>query len=124
MTDNDGNFYEPENHKFIAEPLNLNKELIKREVSTFYVRVSGDSMTGAGIHNDDILIVDKSIEPVDKKVVIAIIDGDFTVKRYREIDGKISLVPDNDNYSPIEFVDGSDIEIWGVVTYCIHSMKS
>ncbi|MCP3922980.1 MAG: hypothetical protein GY714_10380 [Desulfobacterales bacterium] len=54
MTNNDGNFYEPENHQFIAEPLDLNKELIKREVSTFYVRVSGDSMTGAGIHDDDI----------------------------------------------------------------------
>ncbi|MCP4161239.1 MAG: translesion error-prone DNA polymerase V autoproteolytic subunit [Deltaproteobacteria bacterium] len=107
--------------KIIAEPLDLNKELIKNPISTFYVRVSGDSMIGAGIHNDDILIVDKSIEAIDKKVVIAVVDGDFTVKRFREIDGNVSLVPENDKYPEVD-LSSSEVEIWGVVTFCVHEI--
>jgi DNA polymerase V len=73
--------------------LDLNKHLIKNPAATFFVRVSGDSMVEAGIHHEDLLVVDRSIEPKDKNVVIAVIDGELTVKRIRIRKGKITLVP-------------------------------
>ncbi|MCP3925228.1 MAG: translesion error-prone DNA polymerase V autoproteolytic subunit [Desulfobacterales bacterium] len=107
---------------YIEGKLDLNKHLIKKPVATFFVKVSGDSMTGAGIFSDDLLIVDRSMEPVDKKVVIAVVDGELTVKRIRFKEGRVSLVPENENYAPIEFSDNSEVEIWGVVTYVIHPL--
>ncbi len=107
---------------YIEGELDLNKHLIKKPVATFFVKVSGDSMTGAGIFSDDLLIVDRSLAPVDKKVVIAVVDGELTVKRIRIKGGQVSLVPENENYSPIEFSENSEVEIWGVVTYVIHPL--
>ena len=78
--------------------LDLNDYLIKNPPATFIVRVAGDSMTGAGIHEGDLLIVDRSIEPAHNKVVIAIVDGQLTVKRLKIKQGKLSLEPENDNY--------------------------
>lgn len=102
--------------------LDLNKHLIKHPAATFFVRVAGDSMIDAGIHPGDILIVDRSLEPCDKKVVIAIIEGELTVKRIRMIGNKVSLVPENENYAPIPIGAEMNFEIWGVVTSVIHSL--
>lgn len=107
---------------YIEGELDLNRHLIKKPASTFFVRVSGDSMTGAGIFSGDLLIVDRAEEAKDKKVVIAVIDGELTVKRMRIKNGRISLVPENDNYTPIEFDESSEVEIWGVVNHVIHSL--
>ena len=79
-------------------------------------------LIAAGIHPGDILIVDRSIEPTDKKVVIAVIDGELTVKRIRKLKDKIMLMPENDNYEPLPIEDGMDVEIWGVVTSVIHPL--
>ena len=80
---------------YIERKLDLNKHLIKHPSATFFVRVTGDSMIDAGIHPGDILIVDRAIEPADKKVVIAIIDGELILKRIRMIKGKVILMPEN-----------------------------
>ncbi len=100
--------------------LDLNEHLIRHPAATFFVRASGDSMTGAGIFDGDILIVDRSLKAADSDIVVALLDGGFTVKRLRISSGRISLVPENPRHSPIEVHDESDLRIWGVVTYVVH----
>lgn len=107
---------------YIEGKLDLNKHLIKHPAATFFVRVTGDSMVDAGIHPGDILIVDRAIEPADKKVVIAIIDGELTVKRIRMLKGKVFLVPENENYKSLKIEEEMNFEIWGVVTNVIHTL--
>ena len=107
---------------YLEGKLDLNKYLIKHPAATFFVRVTGDSMLAAGIHPGDILIVDRSIEPADKKVVIAVIEGELTVKRIRKLKGKVVLMPENENYKPLSIDDGMNFEIWGVVTSVIHPL--
>lgn len=101
--------------------LDLNELLVRRPISTFYLRVEGDSMQGAGIRSGDIVVVDKSIEPRSGDVVVAAIDGEFTLKRLRKQGSKVWLVPENDEFAPIELEDGQDLALWGVVTYSIHA---
>jgi len=105
---------------FLDKKLDLNEHLIKHPASTFFVKVKGDSMVKAGIHPGDILVVDRSLEPLDKKIVIAILDGEFTVKRIQKKGSQLFLASENENYQPIEVTDGADFEIWGVVTTVIH----
>ncbi len=107
---------------YIEDKLDLNKYLVKHPAATFFVKVTGDSMIGAGIHHGDILIVDRSLDPVDKKVVIAVVEGELTVKRIRTGNGRVALVPENDAYKPLNIKDGMSFEIWGVVTNVIHSV--
>ena len=107
---------------YIENRLDLNKHLIHHPAATFFVKVKGDSMVEAGIHSGDILIVDRSLEATDKRVVIAVIDGELTVKRIRKIEGKIFLIPENRDYRPIEITDAMNFEIWGVVTNVIHAL--
>lgn len=102
--------------------LDLNTHLIKHPSATFFVRVSGDSMLNAGIHSGDMLIVDKSIEPVDGKIVIAALDGELTVKRLYKRNGVLKLLAENSQYKPIN-ITGQDMVIWGVVTHVIHEAK-
>ena len=107
---------------YIESRLDLNKHLIQHPAATFFVRVKGDSMIEVGIHSGDILIVDRALEATDKKVVIAIIDGELTVKRIRIVEGKIFLLPENRDYSPTEITSAMSFEIWGVVTNVIHTL--
>lgn len=102
--------------------LDLNTHLIKNPAATFFVRVSGDSMIGAGIHDGDLLIVDRAIDPKDKNVVIAVIDGELTVKRIRIRRQKITLEAENINYASKEVREEADFQVWGVVTNVIHSL--
>ena len=107
---------------YLEDNLDLNKYLIKHPVATFFVRVTGDSMIGAGIHSGDILIVDRALEAANRKVVIAVVNGELTVKRLVRRHGKILLMPENKKYQPIEIKDEMDLEIWGVVTSVIHAL--
>ena len=104
------------------EKLDLNKHLVNNPAATYFVRVTGDSMIGAGIHSGDILVVDRSLEPKDKNVVIANVDGELTVKRIRILKDKLILEPENENYSPQQISDDMQFEVWGVVTNVIHSL--
>lgn len=107
---------------FIDKKLDLNEYLIKNPSATFLVKVNGNSMINAGISNGDILIIDRSIEPSDGKVVIGVINGEFTVKRILKKGKKIFLKPENENFKPIEITEEMDFKIWGVVAYTIHKL--
>lgn len=108
---------------YIADKLDLNDHLIKHPAATFLVRASGDSMINAGIHENDILVVDRSLKATSGKIVIVAIDGQLTVKRlHKKSDGRFVLMPDNPAYSAIEVAEESETVIWGVVTHVIHSL--
>lgn len=107
---------------YLEGKLDLNRHLIKHPAATFFVRVTGDSMIGAGIHSGDLLVVDRSLEPSDKNVVVAVLDGELTVKRLFKQNGVLRLLPENLNYQPIEITAQQTIEIWGVVTSVIHAL--
>ena len=107
---------------YLEGKLDLNRHLIKHPAATFFVRVTGDSMIGAGIHSGDLLVVDRSLEPADKHVVVAVLDGELTVKRLFKQHGIVRLLPENLHYQPIEITSQQAIEIWGVVTSVIHAL--
>ncbi|MCP4708776.1 MAG: translesion error-prone DNA polymerase V autoproteolytic subunit, partial [Planctomycetes bacterium] len=107
---------------YLETQLDLNKYLIAHPAATYFVRVTGDSMIDAGIHSGDLLIVDRSVEPADKNVVIANVNGELTVKRIRLQNGTITLVPENQQYSSQSISPDMQLEIWGVVQHVIHSL--
>ena len=108
---------------YIEARLDLNEKLIRNKEATFLLSVQGDSMKDVGILDGDILVVDKSIEPQDGKIVIAALDGELTVKRLSMKSTGTWLVPENENYPPILVKESSDIVIWGVVTATISQFK-
>lgn len=107
---------------YLEDHLDLNQYLVKHPAATFFVRAAGDSMVDTGIHTRDVLVVDRSLEPGNNSVVIAVIDGELTVKRIMKSGGKLFLVPANPRYQPIEIQEGMDFEVWGVVTNVIHKL--
>lgn len=107
---------------YMEGKLDLNRHLIRHPAATFFVRVTGDSMIGAGIHSGDLLIVDRAIEPADGRVVVVALDGELTVKRLSMRDGHVMLLPENERYAPITITPEHQFEIWGVVTNVIHPL--
>lgn len=108
----------------VERKLDLHELLVEHEAATFFVEVEGTSMVDANIHPGDILIVDKALTPKNNSIIIAILNGEFTVKRIK-IDGKtITLMPENNSYAPLRITEDMDFEIWGVVTYTIHDVRS
>ncbi len=108
---------------YIEEYLDLNEHLISHPSATYFVKVEGYSMINAGIHPGDILIVDKAVEPIHKKIVIAIVDGELTVKRLLSEKGKWYLMPENPEFPMVEITGDMDFIIWGVVTYSLHKTE-
>lgn len=106
---------------YLEQNLDLNEYLIPHPAATFFVRADGDSMQGAGIHKGDILIVDRSLEPTQGRIVIAVINGEFTVKRLRYEGQKVFLEPENPRFPSTEIDPNWDFRIWGIVTHVIHS---
>jgi len=104
------------------DKLDLNEHLIKHPVATFFVRAIGDSMVGAGIHCGDLLVVDRSLEARDRSVVIAVVNGELTVKRIRIRKKKVTLEPENESYPAQEINENMEFEVWGVVTSVIHEL--
>ena len=104
--------------------LDLNEYLVKHPAATFFVRVVGDSMINAGIHAGDLLVVDRSLEAVNRSIILAVIDGEITVKRFIRHKDQIMLMPENESYQPITVTDSIGFEIWGVVTHVIHGLAS
>ena len=107
---------------FIDKKLDLNDLLIKHPSSTFFVRVTGDSMIGVGIHSGDLLVVDRSLEATNNNIVVAVINSELTVKRLVIKGNEISLYPENTNYSPINISEEDSFSVWGVVTSVIHKL--
>jgi DNA polymerase V len=105
----------------VKDKIDLNEHLIRRPESTYLVRVQGDSMIDAGIFDGDLLVVDRSIEPTTGDIVIAVVNGDFTVKKFYKSGRIVELLPANPKYKKITFAEGSELEIWGVVTNSVRS---
>ncbi len=103
--------------------LDLNEYLIQHPAATFFVRAKGESMQQANINDNDILIVDRALNPQNNDVVIAAVDGEYTVKRLVVKQGKPYLYPANPDYKPIPIKKGSNFTIWGVVTHTIHKVN-
>lgn len=106
----------------IEARIDLQELLIKNTATTFLVRASGQSMIGAGIYENDLLIVDRSVSPTHGKIVIAAIDGQLTVKRLSQKNNQLFLMPENKKFKPIEVTQENHLIIWGVVTNVIHAV--
>ena len=99
--------------------ISLDKELVKNQESTFYARVSGDSMVGAGLDDGDLVVIDRALSPENGKIAVCFIDGEFTVKRIKKEKDKLYLIPENKKYTRIEIKEENELIIWGVVEYVI-----
>jgi len=108
---------------YMERGIDLNEQLIRNKPATFFMRVSGDTMTGAGIFNGDVVIVDRSAKAVSGKVIIAVLNGEMLIRRLEKSFNKIRLVPETPHLSAIDVdLSGAEFSIWGVVTYVIHSL--
>ncbi len=105
----------------IDQCLDLTEYLMLHPEATFFLRVKGDSMTGAGIHHGDLLIVDRSLEAASGRVVVAVLNGELTVKRLQRSRGRITLRSENPAYPDIAVEDGQELQIWGVVAHVVHT---
>ncbi len=103
--------------------ISLDKELVKNIESTFYARVSGNSMENAGLSDGDLIIIDRSLNPEKNKIAVCFIDGEFTVKRVVTKKGNLYLKPENENYKEIKIIEGNELIIWGIVTYVIKKIN-
>ena len=106
---------------FLDQPIDLNRQLIHNSAATFLVRVQGDSMKDAGILSGDVLIIDRSLKATHGKIVVAALNGEFTVKRLLKQGGTLQLMPENDSYLPVTITSHDEFEVWGVVTSVIHT---
>ena len=102
--------------------ISIDREVVKNEEATFYARVSGESMQGAGLDDGDLLVIDRSLEPMDNKIAICFIDGEFTVKRLKVTKDEILLIPENPKYRPIKVTEENELIIWGIVTYVVKKL--
>ena len=107
---------------YLEDKLDLNDLLVKNPAATFFVRVSGDSMINAGIYSGDILVVDRSVDPKDGNIIIAVLDGELTVKRIGLTSSGVYLYPENEKYKTIKIKEEMNFEVWGVVRTVIHSV--
>jgi DNA polymerase V len=102
--------------------IDLNEQLIRNKPATFFFRVNSDAMLGAGIHVGDTLIVDRSLTPSSGKVVVAVLNGEFLVRRLHIQEHSISLIPENKRYGTIQVAQLEQYSTWGVVSFVIHSL--
>ncbi len=107
---------------YTDKSIDLNKELIKNPYATFLARVKGFSMKDAGIEPDDILVIDKSLEPENKKIAVCFIDGEFVLKRIKTDKDCVWLMPENQDFKPIKITEENDFCVWGIVTYVIKKL--
>ena len=99
--------------------ISIDQEVVRNEEATFYARVSGESMQGAGLDDGDLLVIDRSLEPQNNKIAVCFLDGEFTVKRLKVELDCIYLMPENKNYQPIKVSERDELIIWGIVTYVV-----
>lgn len=107
---------------YIEDTLNLHEMMVRNPAATYFLRAVGESMIGAGIHNGDLLVVDRSKEAQSGKVVVAVIDGELTIKRFLKKNGRLLLVAENPDYPDYDITGKEDASIWGVVTYVVHNL--
>ena len=108
--------------EYMERGIDLNEQLIKNKPATFFFRMNGDSMEGAGIFSGDVLIVDRSITNVNGKVIVAVLNGEMLVRRLEKTINKIRLLPETTKLSILDVDPFSDFSVWGVVTYVVHAL--
>lgn len=108
---------------YLENSLDIAKYLVKRPKATFFMRVTGDSMVGAGIHDGDMIVIDRADQVKDGSIVVARLNDEFVVKRFRLIDGRPWLCSANEAYEPIEVTEDTNFEIWGRVTFAITTLR-
>ena len=104
---------------FLDTSIDLNKYVVKKSYATYFARVEGSSMIGAGIADKDLLIIDKSLKPRDNCIAVCIVDGEFTLKRLKVSDKEVWLMPENPRYPPIKITEENNLQVWGIVTYSL-----
>lgn len=107
---------------FEGDRISLDKVLVKNPLSTFYARADGNSMSGAGIENGDIMVIDRSLEPTENRIAVCCIDGEFTVKRLKIRKDGLYLLPENPTFEPIKITESNLFVVWGIVTHVIKSL--
>ena len=109
---------------YLDMDLNLHDYLVQHPSATFCVRAVGDSMVDAGIHSSDVMVVDRALNPKNNDIVLAVVNGEFTVKRIKKSENELYLMPANDNYRPIRITEEMNFQVWGVVTFIIHKANA
>ena len=107
---------------FDGTRVSIDQIVVKNALATFYAKANGNSMTGAGIDDGDILVIDKSIVPQDGKIAVCFIDGEFTVKRIKVQENSLLLLPENKLFEPIEITEENNFIIWGIVTFVVKKL--
>ena len=102
--------------------IDLNEQLIRNKPATFFFRMKGDAMKEAGVFDNDVLIVDRSLKLANGKIIVAVLNGELLVRRFHKNFSSAFLIPDNSRYKPINLAEFSDFALWGVVTYVIHQV--
>lgn len=108
---------------YLDMDLNLHEYLVQNPAATFCVRAVGDSMLDANIKSGDVMVVDRAKDPANNSIVLAVLDGEFTVKRIKKNDDELYLMPANEAYQPMKITDDMDFQVWGVVTFIIHKAQ-
>ncbi len=105
---------------YLDMDLNLHDYLVRNPAATFCVRVSGDSMMSANIKSGDVMVVDRALDPTNNSIVLAVLNGEFTVKRIKKRANELYLIADNEQYQPMKITKDVDFQVWGVITFIIH----
>ena len=105
---------------YMERGIDLNEQLIMNKPATFFFRMNGEAMTGAGLQVDDVLIVDRSLKATHGRVIVAVVDGEMMVRRYSQTMNRVLLLPENEKFKPIELGEFTNYQCWGVVTAVIH----
>ena len=109
---------------YLDMDLNLHDYLVQHPSATFCVKAIGDSMVHAGIKSSDVMVIDRALTPKNNDIILAVVDGEFTVKRIKKNDDELYLIPANENYRPVKITEDMDFQVWGVVTFIIHKANA
>ena len=107
---------------YMERGIDLNEQLVKNKPATFFFRMKGDAMTGVGIFDNDVLIIDRSLKLASGKIIVAVLNGELLVRRFHKNFSSAFLIPENSRLKPINLAEFSDFAVWGVVTYVIHAV--
>lgn len=109
---------------YMERGIDLNEQLVMNKPATFFFRMNGEAMTGAGLNKGDVLIVDRSLKAANGKIIVAVVDGEMVVRRFMQTMNRVSLLPENDKFRMIEIGEFTTYQCWGVVTCAIHIMDN
>jgi DNA polymerase V len=109
---------------YLDMDLNLHDYLVQHPSATFCVRAIGDSMVDAGIQSSDVMVIDRALTPKNNDIILAVVNGEFTVKRIKKSEDELYLMPANENYKPMKIAEEMNFQVWGVVTFIIHKANA